>query len=240
MIIQNLLSIIFPRTCSVCGTTFYFDSTTQNICNTCLDNMEKLEGLMCHKCSLPLQDGGATCRDCKNNKEIYFDVVKSPYVYSGTVKNLIKKLKYLKRTFLAKDLAIQMATFIIKEQIYKEIDFIVPVPINWMKKIQRGYNQADLLAKEISKIINKPIYSNALIRTKYTKPQFKLNKEKRQEHLKDAFVINKKYTDAIKFKNILLIDDVTTTCSTVNICSKILKENMSKKVIAVTFARAIG
>ena len=227
MILQNLVSIIFPRTCSICGKTFQLDST-QNICNTCLDNIEKTEGLIC------------TCIDCKNNKNIYFDVLKAPYIYSDTVKKLIKKLKYLRRPFLSKDLGIQMAKFIIKEKIDREIDLIVPVPINWIKRIQRGYNQADLLAKEISKIINKPLYSEALIRTKYTKPQFKLNKKERQEHLKGVFALNKKYADIIKEKNILLIDDVATTCSTVNLCSKILKENMSKKVIVVTFARATG
>jgi len=111
-ILNIILSIIFPRTCSVCGKTFPFDSE-QNICDTCLDNIEKLEGLLCHKCSLPLPNGGATCIDCKNNKDIYFDVVKSPYVYSDTIRKLIKKLKYLRRPFLAKDLATQMAKFII-------------------------------------------------------------------------------------------------------------------------------
>lgn len=236
---QALLSIMFPRTCSICGKTFHF-ADTQNICDRCLNNIEKPEGLICHKCSLPLPDGGATCRDCKNNKDIYFDVVKAPYIYSDTAKKLIKKLKYLRRTFLAKDLATQMAKFIIKEQIDKEVDCIVPVPINWIKRIQRGFNQADLLAKEISNIINKPIYSDVLIRTKYTKPQFKLTKQERQEHLKNVFAINKKYVNIVKEKNILLIDDVATTCSTVNLCSKILKQNMSKKVVVVTFARAAG
>lgn len=236
-ILNIILSVIFPRTCSICGKTFSFNSK-HNICETCLDNIEKLEGLVCHRCSLPLPDGGATCTDCKNNKDIYFDVIKAPFIYSDTVKKLIKKLKYLRRTFLAKDLAIQMANLIIKEQIDKNIDFMIPVPINWIKKIQRGYNQADLLATEISKIINKSVYSNALIRTKYTKPQFKLTKQQRQEHLKDVFSLNEKYIDTIKGKNILLIDDVATTCSTVNQCSRILKQNKAKKVIVVTLARA--
>lgn len=236
-ILNFIISIIFPRICSLCGKTLPFNSK-QNICEQCLQNLPKLEGLICHKCSLPLPDGGATCSDCKSNKDIYFDVLKSPYTYSSKMKKLIKKLKYSKKTFLAKELSLQMANFIIKENIDKNIDIVIPVPMHWFKKWKRGYNQAELLADGISKIINNPIYNNILIRTKYTKPQFNLKKQQRQENLENMFAINKKYIDVIKNKRILLIDDVATTCSTANQCAKILKEHKVKNIIVVTLSRA--
>ena len=234
-IFNFIISIIFPRTCSLCGKKIPFNSE-QNICNDCVDKLPKVKGFICHKCSLSLPDGGATCSDCKGNKEIYFEVLKAPYTYSIQMKKLIKKLKYSKKTFLSKDLSLLLASYITKESIYKNIDFIVPVPMHWFKKWKRGYNQAELLANGVSQIINKPI-CNVLIRTKHTRPQFNLKKSQRKENLEDMFAINKKYADIIKGKRILLIDDIATTCSTANQCAKVLKEFKSKTIV-VTLARA--
>ncbi len=234
-IFDFITSIIFPRTCSLCGKTLSFNSR-KNICDVCLQSIPKLEGLICHKCSLPLPDGGATCSDCKNNKDIYFDVLKAPYTYSIKMKKLIKKLKYSRKTFLATELSLPMAEFIKKENIDKDIDIVVPVPMHWLKKWKRGYNQAELLAEKVSKHINKPMY-NALIRTKYTKPQFNLKKQERHENMESMFDINKKYIDIVKGKRILLIDDIATTCSTSNQCAKVLK-SLRCKTVVVTLARA--
>ena len=234
-ILNFIISIIFPRTCSLCKKTMSF-SSEQNICDECLEKIPKLEGLICHKCSLPLPDGGATCSDCKNNKDIYFEVLKSPYTYSIQMKKLIKNLKYLRKTFLAKDLSVELAKFILKENIDKNIDIIVPVPMHWFKKWKRGYNQAELLAENVAKLINKPVY-NALIRTKYTKPQFNLRKQERHQNLESMFDLNKKYVDVIRGKRILLIDDIATTCSTANQCAKVLK-TLKIKTVVVTLARA--
>ena len=230
-----IISLIFPRTCSICGKNLSFNSE-QNICNDCLEKLPKLDGLICHKCSLPLPDGGATCSDCKSNKNIYFEILQSPYTYSGQIKKLIKKLKYSRKNFLTKDLSSLLADFIIKEHIDKNIDVVVPVPMHWFKKWRRGYNQAELLADGVAKIINKPMY-NALIRTKYTKPQFNLKKRQRKENLENIFAINKKHMDIIKGKKVLLIDDIATTCSTSNQCAKVLK-TLKIKTVVVTLARA--
>ena len=236
-ILNFIISLIFPRTCSLCGENISFKDN-KNICDKCINTLPKLDGLVCHKCSLPLADGGATCSDCKETKNIYFKVLKSPFVYTDKIRVLIKKLKYSQRPFLAKDLSKLMTDFIIKENIDKNIDIIVPVPIHWYKGLMRGYNQAALLAEGISKFLNKPVYNKTLTRTKYTKPQFKLKKQQRIENLEDMFAVNKKYADVLKEKNVLLIDDIATTCSTANQCSKVLKENKAKQVIVVTLARA--
>lgn len=234
-IFNFIISIIFPRTCSLCGTTLQL-SSKQNICNNCFEKIPKLEGLICHKCSLPLPDGGATCSDCKNNKDIYFEVLKAPYTYSNQMKKLIKKLKYSRKTFLAKDLSLPLAEFIKKENIDKDTDVVIPVPMHWFKKWKRGYNQAEFLADGVAQIIDKPMY-NALIRTKYTKPQFNLKKQERHENMESMFDIDKKYIDIIKGKRILLIDDIATTCSTANQCAKVLKKFRCKTTV-VTLARA--
>ncbi len=236
-IINFIVSLIFPRTCSLCGENISFKDT-KNICDKCINSLPKLEGLFCHKCSLPLPNGGATCSDCRETKNIYFEILRAPYVYTDRIRTLIKKLKYSQRSFLATDLSKQMADFIKSEHIDENIDIIVPVPIHWFKYLLRGYNQASLLAANIADILDKPFYAKVLKRTNYTKPQFKLKKQQRIEHLKDIFILNNKYSDIVKGKRILLIDDVATTCSTANQCSKVLKEHDVKNVVVVTLARA--
>jgi predicted amidophosphoribosyltransferase len=76
-IILFLMSIIFPRTCASCGKTLPFNGKN-NICNSCFDGFEKNKGLICKRCSAPLKDGGAHCYDCKDGKNIYFEVLKAP------------------------------------------------------------------------------------------------------------------------------------------------------------------
>lgn len=237
-ILNFIISLIFPKTCSVCGKTIAYYSN-YNICSDCLKLLPKLENVsMCKRCSFPFYYSEQNCPDCKNNKNIYFDVLKSPYIYSGAIKKLIRSLKYSRKVFLAKDLSCLLADFIFKENIDSETDFIVAVPMYGLKKFFRGYNQAELLAEAVSKIINKPVLKDIIVRKRNTKPQFKLNKQQRYKNLENMFCINKKYSNIIKNQKVLLIDDVATTGATLNECAKTLKENKAQKIVAVTLARA--
>ncbi|MDD2523727.1 MAG: ComF family protein [Endomicrobiia bacterium] len=236
-IIYFLISMIFPRTCACCGKTLHFNKKN-NICAYCFDSFLKIEGLVCKKCSMPLQDGGAHCYDCKDNKNIYFEVLKAPYVYKDNIKKIIKKFKYSNRYFLADELSQPMIDLIHKEDWCDSIDIILPVPLHFVKKFKRGYNQSYLLAKHIATSLHKPVYKDILLRKKNTKAQFGLGREEREKNLEDTFVVDKKYKDIIKGKKILLIDDIATTCTTVNQCAKVLKQSKVKKVFVVTIARA--
>jgi len=236
-IILFLMSIIFPRTCASCGETLPFNGKN-NICNSCFDGFEKNKGLICKRCSAPLKDGGAHCYDCKDGKNIYFEVLKAPYVYQDKIKKVIKKFKYSDRTFLAADFACSMSKLIIKEEWCKDIDIIIPVPLHFIKQFRRGYNQSFLLAKHIGRYLNKPVCKDILFRKKNTKAQFGLGRQEREKNLENNFVLSDKYADFIKGKKVLLVDDVATTCTTINQCSKILKKSKAKKVYAVTIARA--
>ena len=231
-----IIAIFFPKTCSCCGKTLCFDYK-ENICFECKEKLPLNNGLICQKCSLPLIDGGAMCKDCKTNKDIFFNWLLSAYIYKDNIALLIKKFKYNKKTYLARDLSYGMIKLICEKNLKEQIDLIVPLPLHFFKKFKRGFNQAELLAREISKGINKPLYSKLLIRKKYTTPQFSLNREERIKNLEKVFVVNKKYKNIIKNKTVLLVDDIATTCTSVNICSKELKKVGAKKVFAVTVAR---
>lgn len=234
-IFNLLIYFIFPRTCACCGRNMPVN-TVNNICETCFKSLAKNDGLKCVVCSMPLKDGGEHCYDCRHSK-IYFNFLKTPYVYTGNIKKLIHSFKYSNRLFLAKDLSKPVADLIIKENWDKETDMVIPVPLHFIKKFTRGYNQTALLAAEISKIIKKPLYENILMRSSYTKPQFGLNRKDRNENLQNSFSINKKHESFLKGKNILLIDDVATTCATANVCAELLKKSGAKKVFVAAVAR---
>ena len=139
-----IISVFFPKTCSCCGKNLPFNYTG-NVCVSCKENLPLNNGWICNKCSLPLQDGGAKCNDCKTNKNIFFDWLLSPYIYKDNISLLIKKFKYNKRTYLAKDLSYEIINLIRAKNLDKQIDFIVPLPLHFFKKFKRGFNQAELI-----------------------------------------------------------------------------------------------
>ena len=113
---------------------------------------------------------------------------------------------------------------------------IVPVPLHRNRLRNRGFNQAQILAEVVSKKFGIPVAS-VLTRTKDTVPQFNLGRELRQDNVKDSFAVRSDL-DTIKNKTIVLIDDVTTTGSTIGECAKVLKNNGAKEIWALVLAKA--
>lgn len=122
----------------------------------------------------------------------------------------------------------------------KNIDFdiIVPIPLYWKRYAERGYNQADQMAKEISKKSGKPVI-NLLKRIKSTRRQSELSPANRSINLHDAFEINKKYIAGYREKKILLVDDLFTTGSTIKFATKVLGKIDPKSVQAIVACRVV-
>ena len=117
----------------------------------------------------------------------------------------------------------------------KTYDTIIPVPISTKIKMQRGYNQSFLIAKKIAKSLNLEIINNCLYKDKNIIEQSKLNKEDRQKNIQGVYkLINK---EKLKNKKILLIDDIYTTGSTVNECSRTLRQAEIKEIGVFTIAK---
>jgi ComF family protein len=117
-----------------------------------------------------------------------------------------------------------------------EIDFIVPVPLHRLRLKEREFNQSEILASRLAKYFNIPLIKNSLIRTRPTPPQANLSKEERLKNVNGAFKLRE--NELLKGKNILLIDDVFTTGSTVDQCAKVLKkEGKAREVGVFTLAK---
>ena len=123
------------------------------------------------------------------------------------------------------------------ESALKNSDLIIPVPIHFLKRLKRKYNQTEILANHLSKLSNTEYEPRILRKSKRTKSQEGLSRKQREENIKNSFSINEKFASKLKNKKIALIDDVLTTGSTVNECTRILKKSGAKSVTVITVAR---
>lgn len=149
--------------------------------------------------------------------------------------NLIYKLKYYGFTKIGIEYGIWLGKLLDNYGL-KHYDFIVPVPIHKIKKRERGYNQSDLIAIGVHKILKIPIAKDLLKKIKHTKSQTQLSSTDRKTNLLDAFEVNN--SDDLCGKKILLVDDVLTTGSTVNNCALCLLENSASSVDVATLLKA--
>jgi ComF family protein len=154
-------------------------------------------------------------------------------VYEGTIKKAIKKFKFNKKKRLAQPLA----KIMLDNLPFKDFDIIIPVPLHKIRSKGRGFNQSELLAKDISDFHKVPVLTDILVRVKNTVPQFELKKGERLKNIKGAFAVTD--PDIIRRKNILLIDDIMTTGATTNECAKILFAAGAKRVFVYALARAL-
>ena len=188
--------------------------------------------MVCKKCGKPGYNG--TCEDCRK-QFTYYSVARAYGVYEGVLKECIHKLKYEGEMCLAKTLGRLMIDCLDDFPELSRCDLIVPVPLHRVRERERGYNQAYLLARVISDYIKVNISLNNLIRARRTVPQTELSRTLRLGNVKGIFDVR----DALEFKGekLLLIDDVFTTGSTVNECSKTLIEAGAGEVVVLTAAR---
>ena len=159
-----------------------------------------------------------------------------PFKYSGAIKELIHKFKFDGMKNLAKFFGEKLYLFA-REFIlpFHQVDFICYVPLHPKKLREREFNQAHLLAKELTKKTKIPVLENLLFRRKYTCPQSELSGKERKTNVKGAFKLNPRYKDKLKGSNLLLIDDIITTGSTLKECVRKLRET-NCQVIALTIA----
>ena len=196
------------------------------LCEKCLDKPEYVVSPFCIRCGKPLSDAMEEyCSDCKNRK-LSFECGRSAFVYEKNLKSSMYRFKYGGRReyseFYGRTMLQMYGNWI------KEIapDAIIPVPIHKKRYIMRGYNQAELIAKVIGKEMEIPVVTDVILRTGDTLPQKELNKEARMENLIGAFAVSE-YGKALceNCNCVIIIDDIYTTGSTMEACSRLLRQS---------------
>ncbi len=240
--IQNtftgLLDILYPRHCFACNKNLHEEENIY-ICKICLENIKKIEPRRCNKCGFELGPGITSskkgCPECEN-ANLRFE--RSFFVsdYKGPLKDLIHQYKYNKHECLAKPLGDLLINMLSHKDIIPEIDVVVPVPLHWKKRLERGFNQSELMAKRICKKLSLPISTNNLRRIKNTLSQTQLLRTQRQKNVSGAFKV--KQPEVFYKKQVFLVDDVLTTGITASECARNLRSAGAKKVHFLGLARA--
>lgn len=190
-------------------------------CNHTINHNEKA----CQSCAKEFPEYSPT-RFAKGGYYCY-----SPFTYKGKFKSAVKKMKFNKHPEYSEKLVIPIADTLKRKALDVDFDFIAYVPMHKAKLNERGYNQAQLLAKELGKIINLPC-KDVLLKTKENKEQHKCKKEERKKNVRGVYEANNK--DNIKDRNILLVDDIITSGYTLGECCKVLKRSGANEIYCVT------
>ena len=233
---DKLISLIFPERppCPVCG----IPGSRPGICRGCFEELCLFKkSPTCPKCGRfplhPIPPGGSNlCSECREDPPL-FDLARAVGPYEDLLKENIYQFKYFGRRSLAEPLAALMTELFLAEKRWQQADAFVPVPIGPEKLLTRRFNQAELLAVEMGRVLRMPVI-NLLERRFDTVTQSKLTKQERRLNLRQAFKLTSP-RDAVG-KRLVLIDDILTTGTTADECTATLKAGGAAEVFVLTLA----
>lgn len=236
-ILADIADVIFPPRCLLCGEILKRNSP---LCEKCMQGIHFISSPLCVRCGIPFPaDGGSdhVCGDCLTGEKPYA-IARSMATYDGAMLDAIHKFKYRGKTGIGLTLGNIMADFASGIWDMTAFDLIIPAPLHIRRLRERGFNQAVILSRPLSRRFKIPLDFDSLKRVKPTSPQVGLSKKERSANVRGAFsVIN---PGQIEGKKILLIDDVYTTGSTLIECSRVLIEAGASAAAIFTAARATG
>ena len=234
-LINLITELLFPRCCPVCGDIVL--PKGELICPECFRKLSFVRQPACKKCGKEILDAQQEyCYDCSRHKRS-FDYGLALLNYDDTSRISMVKIKYKnKREYL------DFYAEAIWQRYYRQLmrirpDVLIPVPVHPSRKRRRGFNQAEVLAELLGEKMNVPVVNDALLRSRKTAPQKQLGPAERLKNLSEAFVPGRRLTGV---KRALLVDDIYTTGSTIEACTRILKESGVQDIFFVTICIGRG
>ena len=209
---DKIFNLFFPAKCGFC------ENITGNynyICSNCEKQKYNEDREHCVLCGKKIYLEKNICSNCRERR-VYYEKLIFFGEYKEVLKDKIISYKFNDRSYLYNF----FAELLFPKLVDEKIELITSVPISRKRMKERGYNQSELIAKKLSKLLEIQ-HKNLLIKKHETKRQSELSKIERSINVRNSFEIIK--NNEIKNKNILLIDDVFTTGATVNECSRIIK-----------------
>jgi ComF family protein len=221
------LDFLFPRWCIGCS------REGDLLCYSCRQKLPKIMPPLCPRCGKP-QSSGILCPSCVA-WQAEIDGIRSPFRFEELIREAIHQLKYRNLRALAVPLAQLLQDYLVASPVPGEV--LVPVPLHPKRLRERGYNQSSLLSRELGKLINLPVVDDCLIRQKYAPPQARTsNVDERLSNVAGAFTCR---DQRLKGKQILLVDDVSTSGATLDACAGALKAAGATSVRGLVLAREI-
>jgi ComF family protein len=223
-LLSGILNFVLPPVCVCCDNPL--ERNIDFVCGDCLAKLKKVDagyniwGDRVHKVNF----GG-------NAFSLYW------FVEGTEIQHILHALKYSRMKSVGRVFG-RILGEEIKKRYTTEYDYAVPVPLHKSKLRERTYNQSSYICRGIGELLRIQPLDKCLERTRYTKTQTKLSINEREENVRNAFELNPKFSSVIKDKNIILVDDVITTGSTILECARILKQNGGGEITICSIALA--
>jgi ComF family protein len=239
--IDSLAAVLFPAPCRICGAVL-LNASRIPICAACLASFELIPQPICERCGKPLltpigaESVQPRCRLCREDF-FAFDFARSYGVYNDALHHAILLLKYEEVTRLGDWFAARLAEVVAREAESFQADVVVPVPLHPDRQRERGYNQAELIARPLARRLHLKQGAYLLMRTKPRPARLVLSRKEHWDSVRGAYATRKGLrVDKLR---VLLVDDVMTTGATLDACARALKSAGASSVLGLTVARVV-
>jgi len=229
---RGMVDTLLPPRCLACSVTV---DAPGALCPTCFSGFTFIAAPVCRVCGLGLElavGDDLLCGACVRDRPD-FNRARAVFVYNDHSKSLLLRFKHGDRT----DAAVHLAAWLRRagSELIDACDVIVPVPLHRWRLVWRTYNQAALLANAVGRMCGKPTVPDALVRTRATPSQGRMNRDARRRNVSGAFKV--KRLQAVRHKHVLLVDDVLTTGATAEACTRALLAAGARAVDVLVLGR---
>lgn len=224
--LKDVLQVLFPTTCASCGRVLV--AGERQVCIDCLMDMEAtFFGSMPDNAAERLLAG-----------RVHLEAGTSIYHFrmGNTVRRVVHAMKFNGNVELCRMMGRQMGLELLRSARFDDVDVMVPVPLHWVRRLVRGYNQSELLCRGIAEVMPRKVNTTALVRHRYTHKQSKQRGGRRGDNVFGAFRVKK--ADELAGKHVLIVDDVLTTGATVSACADALAAVPGIRLSVATFSIA--
>jgi ComF family protein len=228
---SGLLDLVYPPVCGICGAPA--DSSDRLVCERCWESIQGLDAPYCVACRQFLTDG-LDCPVCEDKQPVVFALG----FYDETMQTLVHDLKFYGLKPLAESLGDRLARIIADYPKPVHLDVILPVPLHPSRRLARGFNQSEEIARSISERLAVPHDTAILYATRRTRQQARLSHRLRERNVRGAFAVDDQ-KEILKNAQVLLVDDVTTTGATLRENARVLFAAGAKSVVAAVVASAV-
>jgi len=231
---RDLLSLVYPPSCEQCGAGV---EHPHYLCEKCAAGAERIEAPFCRVCSEPFWGAISsefTCQNCANRR-VHFECAVARYRSKGVVREFIHRFKYFSEYQLRHPLAQWAGEALEDDRIRgRRVDALVPVPLFPARFRNREFNQAEVIAQLAGSSAGIRVF-DCLARVRNTSSQLTHDREGRMENLRNAFQM--RHNKTVRGLDLVLVDDVLTTGSTLDECARTLLSAGAASVRAITVAR---
>ena len=237
--VNGLLDLLYPPVCLLCAARLEDGA----MCADCQRQITPLPPPFCDRCGVSIRPDRTVCEPCENGNAPPFSWAQALSSYDGVLKTAIHLLKYNGKAALAEPLGLLLArsldapTYLIKPRDNRPaFDAVVPIPLHPARRRERGFNQAERIARVVARERNWRLDADGLRRVRRTRPQARMNTaEERAANIRDAFAARS--PRHFENQHVLLIDDVLTTTSTVKAAANAVRDAGATRICVLALAR---